>query len=100
MKAYDLISKLLNTDAHTRLGSKKDAEDVRKHEYFKGVNWKNILEKKIKPPYKPFIKSDNDFSNFDRLFTDEDPNSSKGSLFPSYNKNDNYENFSYVHNEI
>ena len=99
IKAYHLINKLLQTDVGKRLGSQGDAEEVKRHEYFKGVNWKHILEKKVKPPFKPLIRGESDISNFDRMFTDEDPNSSKNSLFPTYNKCDIYENFSYVRNQ-
>ena len=32
--------------------------------FFDIVNWKNLLGKKIDPPYKPVVKSENDTSNF------------------------------------
>jgi serine/threonine protein kinase len=100
IKAYDLINNLLQNHVSRRLGTLKDAEEVKQHEYFSGINWKNILEKKVKPPFKPMIRSKADVSNFDRMFTEEDPNSSKGSLFPTHNKNDVYENFTFVRNEL
>ena len=28
------------------------------------MNWKNLLAKKLDPPYKPVVKSENDTSNF------------------------------------
>lgn len=39
-KARDLINKLLKTDPEDRLGHGKDgSENVRKHKWFKGVDW-------------------------------------------------------------
>lgn len=37
--AQDLISKLLNKDPISRLGSKRGAADVKSHPFFKGLNW-------------------------------------------------------------
>lgn len=59
--SIDLINGLLESAASKRLGSKHDAEDLKRHEWFKDVDWLNIYEKKVKPPYVPseeFEKSD------------------------------------------
>ena len=51
----DLISKLLNKNYEERLGYQNDFEDIKKHEFFKDVNFDNLLQKKIEAPYKPII---------------------------------------------
>ena len=38
-----------------------------------GINWNDVYNKKIEPSFKPRIKNKKDVSNFDRMFTDEDP---------------------------
>lgn len=49
----DFIVKLLNKNPTKRLGSgKKDAEELKSHPFFKGVDWKEVLERKqvMTPP--------------------------------------------------
>ena len=70
--AKDLIKKLLVLNPSERLGSGPDgAEKVKNHPYFKGVVWKDVLQKKIKPPFIPKLKDDTDLRYFDTMFTDE-----------------------------
>jgi serine/threonine protein kinase len=104
--AFSFILQLLQTDPNKRLGnSEKDADEIKNHEYFKAVNWNLYYERKIKPKFKPYLKNEEDLSNFDKLFTDEDPNShqdDKFNLFPSLNNKDNdstYDNFTYIYEE-
>ena len=41
--AKDLIISLLNRNRIKRLGaSEKDAEEIKKHPFFKGVNWDDV----------------------------------------------------------
>ncbi|AFN83860.1 ribosomal protein S6 kinase [Encephalitozoon romaleae SJ-2008] len=50
--ARNLISKLLVTSPRDRLGyMEEDAEMIRKHPFFEGISWVDVLEKKIKPPF-------------------------------------------------
>jgi len=51
-----LIIALLNRNPKKRLGAgKSDADEIKKHPWFKSINWQDVLEMKLKPP-KPFIK--------------------------------------------
>lgn len=48
--------KLLTRDPSKRLGSgKADAEEIKRHPFFKDVNWDDVMGKKIPPPYFPQI---------------------------------------------
>jgi serine/threonine protein kinase len=103
---FNFIKLLLQPDPGQRLGaSDKDADDIKNHDYFKDVNWTLFLERKVRPKFRPYLKHEEDLSNFDKLFTDEDPNSfykDKFNLFPSANKEKEsffYENFSYIPEE-
>ncbi|KAJ3253607.1 Serine/threonine kinase [Boothiomyces macroporosus] len=70
----DIIQRLLNKDASKRLGGgPTDADEIKTHPYFKGINWNDVYNLKIPPPYLPKITSPTDLSNFDEEFTSEVP---------------------------
>eukprot|EP00357_Protocruzia_adherens_P030009 CAMPEP_0115017188 /NCGR_PEP_ID=MMETSP0216-20121206/27948_1 /TAXON_ID=223996 /ORGANISM="Protocruzia adherens, Strain Boccale" /LENGTH=150 /DNA_ID=CAMNT_0002387917 /DNA_START=778 /DNA_END=1231 /DNA_ORIENTATION=+ len=55
--AKDLISKLLTADRTKRYGCMKaGAEDVKKHKWFKGVDWEIVKSRGIPPPWIPNVK--------------------------------------------
>lgn len=65
--AKDLVRKLLTADRTKRYGClKSGAEDIKKHKWFKGIDWNKVLQRKVKPPYLPSFKAPNDTSNFDK----------------------------------
>lgn len=67
--AQNLIRGLLDRNPATRLGS-KDTEDVKKHAFFKGVDWKALYDLKIPPPFNPCQNGDlATTKNFDAEFT-------------------------------
>lgn len=52
----DFIIKLLNKNPSKRLGAgKKDAEELKSHAFFEGVNWSDVLERKQRMP-KPVLR--------------------------------------------
>uniref|UniRef100_A0A1A7XMB0 Protein kinase, X-linked n=1 Tax=Iconisemion striatum TaxID=60296 RepID=A0A1A7XMB0_9TELE len=62
----DLIKKLLVIDRARRLGNMKNgADDVRKHRWFKTVDWEAVPLRKLKPPIVPKVSHEGDTSNFD-----------------------------------
>jgi serine/threonine protein kinase len=92
-EARSLISGLLEIDPKKRLGA-KSAEEVKSHPFFQNVNWKDMLEKKVKPPLTPYVNDEQDLGYFDKLFTDENISDLAK---PELNKNINvYEGFTYV----
>jgi len=66
-----LIVGLLNRDPKKRLGSLNDVDDVTGHPFFSGLNWDDVMSKKLEVSYRPNVKSDDDSSNFDQTFTSE-----------------------------
>lgn len=50
-QAQDLMSKLLVKDPKKRIGSVKGSVEIKRHEFFKGVNW--ALIRSVKPPEVP-----------------------------------------------
>ncbi|XP_047738665.1 uncharacterized protein LOC108679338 isoform X2 [Hyalella azteca] len=72
IEAVAIMRKLLRKHPDRRLGaSEKDAEDVKKQHFFRTVNWNDLLQRKIKPPFVPTVTSPEDVSNFDEEFTNE-----------------------------
>ncbi|KAB0798515.1 hypothetical protein PPYR_09508 [Photinus pyralis] len=64
--AKDLIKKLLVPDRTKRLGNMKSgADDVKRHRWFKGVDWYQVVTRKLEAPIIPKVSYDGDTSNFD-----------------------------------
>lgn len=75
-RARSILVGLLTRDPYQRLGV-NGAEEIRKHSFFeKYIDFKKLLQKKIQPPFKPSVSSPVDVSNFDTVFTAEDPTDS------------------------
>jgi len=67
-----LLSGLLTRDIRRRLGaSPADGEDIKKHSWFKELDWSKLFRKEVEPTFKPRVKDELDTSNFDKEFTDE-----------------------------
>ncbi|GFQ92200.1 hypothetical protein TNCT_107221 [Trichonephila clavata] len=93
-RASDLMSKLLMRSVNLRLGSQQnDAEPIKKHQFFEGINWDDLLAKKVVPPYVPQLTSNEDVCYFDSKYTSQLAlDSSDDSTLSS---NDPFEGFSY-----
>jgi len=71
-QCQDLIVRFLNRDPKERLGSgPNDVEDIKKHSWFSGLDWQDLLDKKIEPKFKPTVKNEMDTSQFSPEFTRE-----------------------------
>ncbi|KAG9130781.1 hypothetical protein Leryth_027543 [Lithospermum erythrorhizon] len=51
LKVQDLISKLLQKNPKKRIGSLRGSVEIKRHEFFRGVNW--ALIRSVKPPEVP-----------------------------------------------
>ena len=69
----DLITKLLNRDQNTRLGAKGGFNEIKTHQFFKQINFDNIIKRKTPAPFIPIIQNKFDVQNFDKEFTSENP---------------------------
>uniref|UniRef100_A0A667I614 Protein kinase X-linked n=1 Tax=Lynx canadensis TaxID=61383 RepID=A0A667I614_LYNCA len=70
----DLIKKLLVVDRTRRLGNMKNgAEDVKRHRWFRTVDWEAVPQRKLKPPIVPKLCGEGDTSNFE-AYPDNDWN--------------------------
>uniref|UniRef100_A0A7N5ZTR4 protein kinase C n=1 Tax=Anabas testudineus TaxID=64144 RepID=A0A7N5ZTR4_ANATE len=73
-EAIGIMRRLLRRNPERRLGSgEKDAEDVKKQPFFRGMDWEALLQRKVPPPFVPTVADKEDVSNFDQEFTAELP---------------------------
>jgi len=95
--ARDLIKKLLKRQINLRLGSGlADAEPIKCHPFFKHINWADVIGKKLDPPFRPVLTSEDDTSQFDTNFTRETPVDSPCSTNLSESVNLVFQGFTYV----
>uniref|UniRef100_A0A4W5PW17 Protein kinase N1 n=1 Tax=Hucho hucho TaxID=62062 RepID=A0A4W5PW17_9TELE len=73
-EAIAIMRRLLRRNPERRLGSgEKDADEIKKQPFFRGLDWEALLQRKLPPPFVPSIKGREDVSNFDEEFTAEPP---------------------------
>jgi serine/threonine protein kinase len=71
-EAQDLIQNLLIFEPNLRLGSGADGgEKIKSHKFFKDINWQDVWDRKLEPPFVPKLKNEQDLKYFDSSFTDE-----------------------------
>ncbi|XP_078590617.1 protein kinase C epsilon type-like isoform X3 [Branchiostoma floridae x Branchiostoma japonicum] len=46
---------------------------IKQHVFFKDIDWEALLDRRVKPPFRPKIKTKKDANNFDQDFTREEP---------------------------
>eukprot|EP01016_Furgasonia_blochmanni_P040196 TRINITY_DN5101_c0_g2_i2.p1 TRINITY_DN5101_c0_g2~~TRINITY_DN5101_c0_g2_i2.p1 ORF type:complete len:295 (+),score=67.55 TRINITY_DN5101_c0_g2_i2:552-1436(+) len=54
-EAKHLVKMLLCRNPAQRLGAKNDADEIKQHPWFAGLNWNDVMERKLKPP-APLLK--------------------------------------------
>ncbi|KAM6949019.1 LOW QUALITY PROTEIN: RAC-beta serine/threonine-protein kinase-like [Aplochiton taeniatus] len=69
-EAEDLLTGLLMKAPKQRLGGGPgNAKDVMAHKFFTSINWQDVVERKLTPPFKPQFTSESDTRYFDDEFT-------------------------------
>uniref|UniRef100_A0A3Q2WXR2 non-specific serine/threonine protein kinase n=1 Tax=Haplochromis burtoni TaxID=8153 RepID=A0A3Q2WXR2_HAPBU len=70
LEARSLLSGLLKKDPKQRLGGgPDDAKEIMQHKFFASIEWQDVYEKKLVPPFKPQVTSETDTRYFDEEFT-------------------------------
>lgn len=70
--ARDLLTRLLDRDPRTRLGSSsRDAEDVEAAPFFSGIDWSLLNAKGYTPPFNPNVSSKKDLRHIDPEFVNK-----------------------------
>eukprot|EP00163_Fabomonas_tropica_P016260 TRINITY_DN2923_c0_g2_i1.p1 TRINITY_DN2923_c0_g2~~TRINITY_DN2923_c0_g2_i1.p1 ORF type:complete len:330 (-),score=70.24 TRINITY_DN2923_c0_g2_i1:140-1129(-) len=66
-QAKDLIRRLLTADRTKRIGNLKNgAEDIKKHKWFKGIDWAALESRQMPAPIVPNVTGEADSSMFDK----------------------------------
>ncbi|OCT80280.1 hypothetical protein XELAEV_18027098mg [Xenopus laevis] len=74
--ARNLLEGLLQKDRTKRIGAKNDFMEIKNHIFFSPINWDDLINKKITPPFNPNVSGPSDLQHFDPEFTEEPvPNS-------------------------
>lgn len=95
--ARDLIRKLLKRQVMQRLGSAPgDGDAIRNHLFFKHINWRDVVSRKLDPPFKPSLTGEDDVSQFDTKFTKQTPIDSPEDSTLSESANMVFQGFTYV----
>jgi serine/threonine protein kinase len=68
--AKDLLNRLLRKEPSKRLGVKKDdIAVIKKHRFFRKIDWKKLENRELEPPIRPLITNPELAENFDTSFT-------------------------------
>jgi len=70
-EAQDLITKFLDRNVNTRLGTKGGISEFKGHPFFSKIDWDLVSSRKITAPFIPEISGKQDVRNFDEEFTAE-----------------------------
>jgi len=95
--ARDLIRRLLTRQIAQRFGSgPADADPIKAHPFFKNITWADVIARRLEPPFKPMLASDEDTSQFDTTFTKQTPVDSPCGTSLSESVNLVFQGFTYV----
>lgn len=97
-EAQSLLEGLLTRDPEKRLGSAQEgSNEVKRHPFFKDIDWAKLEKKEIEAPFKPKVKDVMDVSQIDTVFTGERPQDSlvENSLSETMMRENNFDNFTF-----
>ncbi|XP_023215923.1 calcium-independent protein kinase C-like isoform X4 [Centruroides sculpturatus] len=75
-EAVSILKGFMTKNPAKRLGciaSQNGEQTILNHSFFKDMDWDALEARKVKPPFKPKIKTKRDVNNFDSDFTKEEP---------------------------
>ncbi|XP_067012348.1 protein kinase C isoform X2 [Anabrus simplex] len=75
-EAVSILKGFMTKNPAKRLGcvvAQNTEAAIRVHPFFRDIDWEALEQRRVKPPFKPKIKSKKDALNFDAEFTKEEP---------------------------
>ncbi|KAL9697865.1 hypothetical protein quinque_001306 [Culex quinquefasciatus] len=72
-EAVSILKGFMTKNAAKRLGCTDGENQIRTHPFFKDMDWDALEQRKVRPPFRPRVRSARDALNFDTEFTKEDP---------------------------
>ncbi|XP_006822826.1 calcium-independent protein kinase C-like [Saccoglossus kowalevskii] len=103
-EATAILKAFMTKNPAKRLGcmeSQGMEKAIRDHAFFRDIEWEALETKKIKPPFRPKIKTKKDANNFDQDFTKEEPvlTPTEPAVIKSINQNE-FKEFSYINPDM
>ncbi|XP_033747555.1 ribosomal protein S6 kinase beta-1-like [Pecten maximus] len=96
-EARGLIKKLLKKSPTERLGGgADDSKPLKHHAFFRHIDWNDLIQRKVEPPFKPSVMNEEDVSQFDTKFTRQTPVDSPDDTVLSESANQVFLGFTYV----
>ncbi|XP_058228682.1 protein kinase C epsilon type-like [Hemibagrus wyckioides] len=99
-KAVSILKAFLRKNPTDRLGcvaSQGKEKAIKVHPFLKKINWSQLEQRKITPPFKPQLTSKRDVSHFNGSFTREEPKLSHGKLsFFIQSIQEDFNGFSFI----
>ena len=65
------------------------------HPFFRDINWQDLRDKRINPPYKPYTAGPEDTRNIDPLFTGEKVQETPDTLMLNNKAKTKFDGFTY-----
>uniref|UniRef100_A0A8C2XDD5 Protein kinase C n=1 Tax=Cyclopterus lumpus TaxID=8103 RepID=A0A8C2XDD5_CYCLU len=102
-EAVSILKAFMTKSPNKRLGcvvAQGLEEAIKLHVFFREIDWTLLEQRKIRPPFKPRIKTKRDVNNFDQDFTREEPNLTpvEDNVIKQINQ-DEFKGFSYCGDE-
>lgn len=72
----------------------KSIEELKDHAWFKGIDWKAVLDKKYRAPFIPILESEEDIKYFSSEITTESVNSVQ-SAYSESDKGGSFQGFDF-----
>lgn len=95
--AKDLLTRLLRKEPKKRLGvGPNDINIIKKHRFFRKIDWKKLEAKELEPPIKPLVTNPELAENFAKEFTDRAIDTIARRHSRTLSKSDPFGGFSYV----
>lgn len=96
-QAKSLLIAMLNRDPNQRLGGGPgDADEIKTHCFFAGIDFLAVSQRRVTPPFKPLVSQSSDVKYFDKEFVDLPAvNSEAGEADQSLGAKGHFDGFTY-----
>ncbi|XP_041968852.1 protein kinase C isoform X2 [Aricia agestis] len=71
--AVNILKGFMTKNPARRLGVLGGAGGIRAHAFFRDMDWDALAQRRLRPPFRPRLKSKREAANFDAEFTKEEP---------------------------
>ncbi|CAG9565805.1 unnamed protein product [Danaus chrysippus] len=71
--AVSILKGFMTKNPSRRLGVLGGPAGIKQHAFFKDMDWDALAQRRLRPPFRPKVKSKREAANFDAEFTKEEP---------------------------